>query len=401
MMATFFACQGKRKGVSFSLSFEFLGDENLKRHVHLKAFVSILTAAVFLTSCGSTGKTGTDSAASSAAAYEPHDRQFFAMTTVMNLRAYGAEAEEALDEAEEEIRSLDSKLSVGTKDSEVYAINQNGGGNLSEDTARLTEMSLALSRKTNGAFDFTIAPLMDRWGFSSLYDEQNDGSGDAEVTVDSVPTKEEIAQTLALVDYTKVSYDSSAKELKLGDGQTIDFGGIAKGYASQKVMEIYEKHKLTGGLADLGGNVQVMGAKPDGTPWKVGIEDPSDTSRVLGILSLADGKTVITSGGYERYLKDKDGNVYHHILDPKTGYPASNGLTSVSIIMDDGTEADGLSTALYVLGREGAISCWREHADEFEAVFMTDDGRLLVTPGLADTFSSDTYTPEIIEKIAS
>ncbi len=370
----------------------------------MRAITALLLAVSMLTACGSTGNSATSQAAesTSTASSEPVDRQIFAMTTVMNLRAYGKKANDALDAAEEEIKKLDSELSIGNADSEVYAINKNGGGTLTEDTAALTEASLKLSADTDGAFDFTIAPLMDLWGFTTLFQEETESTeAQVEATVDSIPTQEEINQVLPRVNSKNVSYDADSKTLKLGDGQQIDFGGIAKGYTSQKIMEIYEKYGLTGGIAELGGNVQVMGAKPDGSPWKVGIEDPSDTSQMLGVLSLTKASTVITSGGYERYIKDKDGNVYHHILDPSTGYPADNGLTSVSIIMEDGSEADGLSTALYVMGKDKAISYWRNHAYEFDTILMTDDGKLLVTEGIADAFSSDNYTPEIIKKDAS
>ena len=367
----------------------------------------ILTAGI--TSCGNAGSMKTGSAVPGASASaeqtpgreetEPHDRQLFAMTTIMNLRAYGGETEKALDAAEKEIRKLDDELSISNPSSEVYAVNKNGGGRLTEDAGILAETSLELSQATEGAFDFTIAPLMDLWGFSTLYSEESESSPEqVEADIDAPPTAEEISGLLPYVDYKKVSYDSASGELKLANGQKIDFGGIAKGYTSQKVMEIYKKYGVTGGLAELGGNVQVMGVKPDGTPWRVGIEDPGDTSQILGVLSLNKDSTVITSGGYERYLKDRDGNVYQHILDPSTGYPADNGLTSVSVVMDNGTMADGLSTALYVMGEDRAIDFWRTHANTLDLVLMTEDGRLLVTEGIANSFGSDRYKPEVINK---
>ena len=150
-------------------------------------------------------------------------------------------------------------------------------------------------------------------------------------------------------------------------------------------------------MLDLGGNVQVLGKKPNGRDWKVGLRDPSGEHTVIGVISCSD-RAVVTSGGYERYITGKDGKTYHHIIDPKTGYPAENGLVSVSIVCDDGTLADGLSTALYVLGTEKAAECWREQPDLFDAVLLTEDGKMYITEGLEDSFTSDVYDVEIIRR---
>ena len=356
---------------------------------------------------------------------EPQTRQLFAMTTVMNLKAYGKDAGAALDEAEEKIRSLDSLLSTGTKGSEVWQINHDGGGTLSDDTATLTDLSLQLYQETNGAFDFTIYPIMKLWGFTEFFGEsgdetesstenapgheasaqteaetQTEAAADAlsssEHLISHVPTKAEIEALLPLVDSSKVIYNPETKKLTLPSGVQIDFGGIAKGYTSQAVMDIYQKHHLTGGLADLGGNIQVTGNKPDGSPWRVGIEDPADTSALLGILTLSEDSTVITSGGYERYLVDQDGKRYPHIIDPSTGYPVENDLSSVSIICKDGALADGLSTSLCVMGKEKAISFWKAHSDQFEMVLFDTDQTITISDGLKDSFISDRYEIETV-----
>ncbi len=338
---------------------------------------------------------------------EPQTRQLFAMTTVMNLKAYGKDAGAALDEAEEKIRSLDSLLSTGTKGSEVWQINHDGGGTLSDDTATLTDLSLQLYQETNGAFDFTIYPIMKLWGFTEFFGEsgdetesstenapgheasaqteaetQTEAAADAlsssEHLISHVPTKAEIEALLPLVDSSKVIYDPETKKLTLPSGVQIDFGGIAKGYTSQAVMDIYQKHK------------------PDGSPWRVGIEDPADTSALLGILTLSEDSTVITSGGYERYLVDQDGKRYPHIIDPSTGYPVENDLSSVSIICKDGALADGLSTSLCVMGKEKAISFWKAHSDQFEMVLFDTDQTITISEGLKDSFISDRYEIETV-----
>ena len=173
----------------------------------------------------------------------------------------------------------------------------------------------------------------------------------------------------------------------------IDFGGIAKGYTSSRIMDIYKDNGITSGLVNLGGNVQALGTKTDGTKWKIAVQSPDDTEDYLGILSVQD-KAVITSGGYERYF-EQDGVTYHHIIDPKTGYPAESGLVSVTIVSDDGTLADGLSTSLFIMGEEKAADFWREHKDDFDAILMSDDGTLYVTEGLENDFSTE-RTVEII-----
>lgn len=141
--------------------------------------------------------------------------------------------------------------------------------------------------------------------------------------------------------------------------------------------------------------MQALGTKTDGSKWRVAVQSPDDTEDYLGILSVQD-KAVITSGGYERYF-EQDGKTYHHIIDPKTGYPAENGLTSVTIVSEDGTLADGLSTSLFIMGKEKAIEFWKAHSDEFDIIMLTDEGKLYVTEGIQDDFSTE-MEMEIIKK---
>ena len=168
----------------------------------------------------------------------------------------------------------------------------------------------------------------------------------------------------------------------------MDFGGIAKGYASERVMERYRECDITSGMVSLGGNVQVLGEKPDGSAWRVGIQDPEGTrGEQVAVLEVTDC-AVVTSGGYERYFEE-DGNTYIHILDPVTGYPAERDLASVTVISEDGTLADALSTALYIMGFDDAVSYWRAHEGEFETVLITDQGTIFVTEGIYEHLSSE------------
>ena len=309
----------------------------------------------------------------------------FAMDTYMTLTAYGEECSEALADAEAEIHRLDALLSVGNEKSEVYQINNSGTGSISKDTGILLKESLELYQETGGAFDITIYPLMVEWGFTS---------GNYHVPEQSV-----IDKLLQNVDSSRITYDPAGETITLEEGQGIDFGAIAKGYTSSRVMDIFASHHLVSGLVSLGGNVQCYSTKVDGSLWKCGItnpKSPDDTSSLAGIIQAAD-QAVITSGGYERYFTDeKSGITYHHIIDPATGYSAKNGLASVTIVSPDGMLADGLSTSLFIMGKDKAIDFWRTHRDEFDMILITDDDQILITEGIQDTFTSN-YEFEIIK----
>lgn len=301
-------------------------------------------------------------------------RDIFAMDTYMSVTAFGENADEAVDTAQAEIERLDAMLSTGNGDSEIAKLNVSGMAELSVDAGYLVERALELYTETDGAFDIAIYPVMEAWGFPS----QNY----------QVPSEDALQERLALVDASKVSYDADSRKVSFGEaGMEIDLGGIAKGYTSARIMDIFRSYGITSGLVNLGGNVQVLGTKTDGSKWRVAVQSPDDERDYLGVLSVSD-KAVITSGGYERYF-EQDGITYHHIIDPKTGYPAENGLKSVTIVSADGTLADGLSTSLFIMGKEQAAEFWRMHSDEFDAILLTDDGTIYVTEGIADDFSTE------------
>lgn len=298
-------------------------------------------------------------------------KQLFAMDTVMSFAAYGKNSEAAVDAAIEEVKRLDRLLSTGNGSSEISALNEKGEGEVSADTAALFRRGLEIYEDTGGAFDFTIYPLMRLWGFPTKeYHVPEDG---------------ELREILPLVDASKISL--SGNEVRLGLGQQVDFGGIAKGYTSARVMEIYEEHGITSGMVSLGGNVQVLGIKPDGTAWRVGIQDPEgDQGESVAVLQAKDC-AVVTSGGYERYFEE-DGNTYIHILDPETGRPAQGDLASVTVVSEDGTLADALSTSLYIMGFEEAVSYWRDREDAFDLILIAEDGKIYATEGLSDRLES-------------
>lgn len=300
-------------------------------------------------------------------------RKLFAMDTYMEITAYGRKSEEAVAAAVTEIERLDALLSTGSETSEITMLNRNKEAVVSEDSAYLLKRSMELWESTGGAFDITIYPVMKAWGFAG--------------ETFQVPEENELGNLLTYVDASRIAFDGEKNKVVLPEQVEIDFGGIAKGYTSARVAQIMKEYHIKSAKLNLGGNVQTVGEKTDGSAWRIAIKSPDDTFPYLGVISVKD-KAVITSGGYERYFEE-NGIIYHHIIDPKTGRPAQSGLCSVTIVCEDGTLADGLSTALYVMGKDKAIAYWKEHKDEFEAVLMDDIGMLYVTEGLADSFSSE------------
>lgn len=302
---------------------------------------------------------------------EPVSREIFAMDTYMTVTAYGENAEKAVDEAQAEIERLDALLSTGSEDSEITKLNQNGGGNVSEDTKYLLSRSLEIWKETGGEYEIGVYPLMRAWGFTTQEY--------------AVPSEETLKSLLELADSSQITLDEDSSTVTFGkEGMEIDLGGIAKGYTSSRIMEIFQENQVDCGLVSLGGNVQLYGAKPDGSNWRVAIQSPDDEQDYMGILEAKDC-AVITSGGYERYF-EQDGVTYHHIIDPDTGYPADSGLKSVSIISTDGTLADALSTSLFIMGKDKAQEFWQKHSDEFDVILLDEEGNIYVSDGIADSF---------------
>ena len=296
-------------------------------------------------------------------------RDLFAMDTYMTLTAYGEQAEEAIDAAETEIRYLDALLSTGDPDSEISVLNHAGSGEVSDVSMYLLDRSLEVHSMTGGAFNPLIYPLMDAWGFTDKdFRVPDDGT---------------IKKLLPILDTDGIIIDKEADMILFDKpGMMIDLGGIAKGYTSSRIMEIFSEHGVSSGLVSLGGNVQVLGKKQNGDPWRIAIRDPEKEDKYLGVLHLTD-TAAITSGGYERYFEE-NGKTYHHIIDPKTGYPAENGLTSVTVVTPDGTLADMLSTSLFILGTDRAIRYCEDHKGEFDAILFTDGRKMYATAGLRE-----------------
>ncbi len=293
-----------------------------------------------------------------------------AMDTVMNLTVYGEDNIGLLDSAEEYIVYLEDLLSATKETSEIYCVNDSGGETveLSEDTYDLLIQSLEFCDETGGVLDISIYPVLLAWGFTT---------GEYHV-----PSDDEIKLLLQNVSYEKIIAEDQS--VRIPENMKIDLGALAKGYTGDKVCELLSESGVHTAILNLGGDVRTLGSKPDGSPWRVAIQDPTGDG-YAGVVEFTGDLSIVTSGGYERFFEE-NGEVYWHIIDPATGYPAKSGLISVSIISDSGTYADALSTALFIMGADQAETYWKEH-DGFDYILITEDESVIITEGIENGFS--------------
>ena len=330
--------------------------------------------------CGKKQETKTTETASEQATKEA-SAQVFAMDTYMSLKAYGKNAQKAVDDAKTEIERLDKLWSAVDKDSEIYQLNQKKTMKVSDETLELIKFAKKKSAQTGDAFDISIYPIVELWGFPTQKYK--------------VPSEEEIQNLLKYVDSQKIKINEKTNTVTLEKNMKIDLGGIAKGYTSQRIAKIYKKDGVKSGVISLGGNVQAIGKKTDGSRWKVGIQSPDDTESMIGGYEAAD-EAVITSGAYERYF-EKNGKRYHHIIDPATGKPSEKDLKSVTIISKNGTLSDTMSTTLFVMGKDKATSYWKKHNNEFNMILVDKNDKIYISRGIKDHFSSD-YDYQVVNK---
>ena len=305
-------------------------------------------------------------------------RELFAMDTIISIRAYGQHSDEAVNAAADRLTELEKLFSVTDENSDIGRLNKFGTANVSDDTAYVISEALDVCGSTDGSLDITVYPVLREWGFTT---------GDMHV-----PSDEAITAALAKTGYENIGV--SGNTVTLPEGYMLDLGSCAKGYAGDEMLAEMSRLGMTSALVNLGGNVQTLGTKPDGSEWSVGIANPFSPNELLGILQIHD-KSVITSGGYQRYFTDDDGNVYIHILDPATGRPADSGLVSVTVIGDRGIMCDSLSTALFVMGKERAVNYWREKGG-FDLILVADDGTIYITESIGESFRNSSGFPMVI-----
>ena len=293
------------------------------------------------------------------------------MDTDVDIKAYGANAAAAIDKAIDEMRRLDAMLSSYNANSEISQVNREAGikpVKVSPETYQVTERALYFASLSDGAFDPTIFPIMRLWGF-----------GEAE---QHVPPAQEIQRVLPLVDYRKVQLNAKDGTIFLEEkGMGLDLGAIAKGYAVDRMAAIMRHEGVVSFLINAGGNVYASSRKPDGTPWIVAVTDPRNPGDYLGTIEAED-ISIVSSGDYERFFEEA-GQRYHHIIDPKTGYPSrtSRGTT---VFLPSSTDADGLSTTLFVLGPDKS-SLILSKFPGVGAIFVLPDGTI-AKKGIVDDF---------------
>ena len=298
--------------------------------------------------------------------------QFFAMDTYMTLSASGKGSEETLQKIQAEITRLESLLDRTDESSLISQLNRANGASVSvdEETCRLLSASAAYADATGGAFDITVAPVVSAWGFTS--DQFR------------VPTQSELETLLQTVGTEHMTL--SEKEAALSPNTQIDLGGIAKGAACDIVRQVAEEYGVTRGYVSIGGNIVALEKKPFGSDFWFGIRDPQRGANDSLCAVQLYGKTMATTGAYERFF-EQDGVTYHHVLDPQTGWPADSDLLSVSVICEDGALADYLSTTLYVLGKETVLDCLERQ--DFQLIAVGEDGKVYCSSSLKGEMRAD------------
>lgn len=328
-------------------------------------------------------------AQSGCSAKEPVSKSDYCLNTACTITLYDMEktqAEQLLDAVYQQIRDDENLLSKTVKGSDVYKINHAKGEpvEVSEETAYVVNEGIAIGELSGGAFDITIGKVSDLWNFTGENPQ--------------VPDEQELAEALKTVDYTQIEWgtaagDETRKTIRLKNPEAqLDLGGIAKGYIADRAAEYLQAHGVVKGTVNLGGNVVAIGEKAEDTPWNIGIERPfSDRTELIGSLQVTDA-TVVTSGIYERKF-EQNGRLYHHVLDPKTGYPAESPLEAVTVTasrIDDlytSGFCDGLSTTFLMLGTERSQEIIRRLNEEnpqlhLEAAFIDKNDQMVQTEGM-------------------
>lgn len=310
-------------------------------------YLCLLLAAMLLCGCG----------------VRPREKQFFAMDTVMTLTVWGDAS--ALTDLQQLLQEADSNLSVTKPNSLVSRLNRGEAVTPEEHIYALLENAAQLGEETEGRLDLCLYPVTRLWGFTT--------------GAHRVPTPEDLSKALSCTGNRRLILENGTARLE--SGAQLDLGAVAKGWAgAQCVKLLQEKYPhVSCAMLRLGGNIQTYGTKPQNKPWRIGIQSPTDDG-LAGVLELTGTWAVVTSGGYERHFEENSQR-YCHIIDPATGFPVENDLLSVTVVSKDGLQADGLSTALYVMGLEKAAEFWRQEQN-FEAILLTADGAAYVTPGL-------------------
>ena len=298
-------------------------------------------------------------------------QKLFGMDTVVDITVYGKNAQQAVAKANEELVRLENLLSVTKDESDIAKINKNAGTKtpVSAEVMEILSKAQMVSKQTGGIFDVTVYPVVKAWGFTT---------GERHI-----PDGQTLQALLPYVDYRKLSLDINEGTVGLEQHMSIDLGGIAKGYASQKIADTLKQNGIQSAVLSLGGNVQTIGRKPGGGAWGVAVEYPG-TQEHFARVDVGE-TSLITSGAYQRYF-EVDGKKYHHIIDPRTGMPADSGLKSATVVCGDPVLGDALSTALFIMGAQGAQEYYQQYGG-FDYILLTSDDDVYITKGIENRFS--------------
>lgn len=343
-------------------------------HRKLLSYASLFAVLALLlvgpTACSSTADQN------SAATIEPATERYYIFDTIVNVRVYDDRmTSQHFEEIGAQLERIDQRMNRQLAGSEIDGVNQAAGKKevrVSEDTFEVIQTAIHYAEASGGRFEPTIGPLVDLWGIGS----ENP----------AVPAEDELTSAVQRMNYKHVILRPQTQSILLKqEGMSLDLGAIAKGYAADVIADYLLQQDFHSAIIDLGGNILALGSKPDGTPWNIGIQDPGKKrGQHLGTLQVVN-KTIVTSGIYERFF-EADGKLYHHILNPYTGYPVDNDLLSVTIVTDTSMDADAMSTSVFSLGlQEGRR--FVESRGDAEAIFVTTDHQVYLTSGLTHHFN--------------
>ena len=306
-----------------------------------------------------------------------YNKSYFYLGTVNEITLFNikkSQSEQILNKCDKILRDIENKMSDTIVSSDVSKINSNAGSfvKVSSDTFFVIEEAIKYSNLSNGNFDITIGPISDLWAI---------GTDNARI-----PSTEEIQKYLNLVNYKNVTLNKNDSSIKLEkDNMKIDLGAIAKGYAADVIANYLKSNNVNSAIINLGGNVYTIGNKSNNEPFTVGIQDPTmPRGNSIGNIKVSN-KSVVTSGIYERYIESEN-KIYHHILNPSSGYPFDNELSSVTIISDKSISCDALSTSAFGLGLESGLNLI-ESIDNVDAIFITKNKEIYLTSNLSDKFT--------------
>lgn len=294
----------------------------------------------------------------------------YQLGTVISYEIFDSSDTEIIQKGIKRVDEIENKMSLNIPESELNHINQKAFQQevpLDDELKNILATAFSLSEETKGLFDVSVGRLVQLWGIGSDHAR--------------VPSQKEIDEAIKHVGYQNVQLTKEGIKYSK-EGIVIDLGGIAKGYAADEVAKVYKANKVKSALINMGGNVYALGHKPDGSQWRVGVREPFIGSADYCLSIGVEDKAVVTSGYYERYI-EKDGKLYHHILNPLTGYPSDMEILSVTIVADQSMLADALSTSCYLLGVDKGLELIKKYPG-VEAIFISKDKKVFPSEGIAE-----------------